>query len=242
MIWIIYIFICIYFILGGIAFYFIKRKKDIVATCKSYTKFGVYFISVNILFKSIALNSQMFRAMGLLIIFIGFLELLKLYREDGFMESVFFGSPLLMYAVLSTAFYLFSVLEKEFILFSFLIFPIFDSFSQITSQLLGQKKILPAISPKKTLGRLIGGAVIAIASSLLLRKFYSGSIIYVLITASGIVVFAFIGDVLTSLYKRKYKVKDFSKLIPGHGGIFDRFDSIVIRGVDCICFSFFLGI
>ena len=46
----------------------------------------------------------------------------------------------------------------------------------------------------------------------------------------GTLLFAFAGDTLSSLFKRKYKVKDFNNIIPGHGGFLDRFDSLIAGG------------
>ena len=235
----IYLIILIYFILGGIGFYLINRNKDPEVARKSYTKIGVYFIIVNILFFSIVIDSVIFRYISVFIIVAGLIELIKLFRENGFRERGFFSFSLLVYAVLSTGFYFFSGFQKELILFSFLVLSIFDSFSQITGQLFGSRKILPDISPNKTLGGLVGGASIAILSSLLLGKLYNGTIIQELLTAAGIVVFAFAGDVLASLYKRKYNVKDYSNAIPGHGGFLDRFDSLLAGGA-WITFSFYV--
>lgn len=230
MIKIIYIVILVYFILGGLGFYLINRNKDRQIARKSYTKFGVYFIIINILFFSIVINSMAFRYLSVMIIAIGFFEILKLFKASHFQHLSTFATASAILGAFSVGFYFFSGLNKELILFSFLILSIFDSFSQITGQLWGHKKILPDISPNKTLGGLIGGAIIATASALLLNKLYNGTLFFALLMAAGIVFFAFLGDLLASLYKRKYNVKDYSNLIPGHGGFLDRFDSLIAGG------------
>ena len=239
MIRIIYLIILGYFSLGGLGFYLINRNKAPEIARKSYIKLGVYFIIINVLFFSIVINSSAFKYVSMLIIIAGFLELLKLFRANGFKQRIFFGFSLLAYAILSTGFYFFSGFGKELVLFSFLILSIFDSFSQITGQLFGRTKILPDISPNKTLGGVIGGVVIAIASALLLQKLYHGTILQALLTATGVVIFAFTGDVLASLYKRKFNVKDYSTIIPGHGGFLDRFDSLIAGGA-WITFSIYI--
>ncbi len=137
---------------------------------------------------------------------------------------------LLIFIFLAAGFFIFSGLPWEVMLFVFLILSIFDSFSQISGQLFGKKKIFPTISPNKTLGGLLGGAIIAIASSLLLGNLYEGVSLKTLSMAIGVVFFAFLGDLAASYYKRKYRVKDFSNLIPGHGGFLDRFDSLIAGG------------
>ena len=116
------------------------------------------------------------------------------------------------------------------ILFSFLVLSIFDSFSQITGQLWGRTKIFPNISPNKTAGGLIGGTIIAIGSAFLLNGLYQEPPFKIIIITIGVVIFAFTGDIAASFFKRKYKIKDYSNLIPGHGGFPDRFDSLIAGG------------
>ena len=132
--------------------------------------------------------------------------------------------------MLSMGLVLFSTLQKELILFSFVVLSIFDSFSQITGQLWGRKKLLPKTSPNKTLGGFIGGGLIAIGSAFLLKNLFDGSELKLIILTLGIVLFAFAGDFAASFYKRKFNAKDYSKLIPGHGGFLDRFDSLISAG------------
>ncbi len=136
----------------------------------------------------------------------------------------------MVFFILSAGLLVFSQTADNLILLTFLILSIFDSFSQIIGQLLGKTKIIPNISPKKTLEGVVGGTIISLISTFLLKSLFTGTIAELFIFAIGTIVFAFAGDVLASLYKRKYKVKDYSKLIPGHGGFLDRFDSLIAGG------------
>lgn len=241
MIGIIYIVIISYFLLGALGFYLINRKKAKAQARKNWIKFGTYFIIIHILFFSIVLGPVFFRYLSLLIIGIGLFELVTLYRKEGYKSSGFFVVSLLLFAFFSVGLFLFSGMNRELILFSFLILSIFDSFSQISGQLFGKKKLFPAISPNKTLEGLIGGALVAVFSTFLLQQLTGMNNVKSLLLATGIVVFAFAGDILASLYKRKYKAKDFSRLIPGHGGFLDRFDSLMAAGT-WVSLSYLLAI
>ncbi|MFO7978336.1 MAG: phosphatidate cytidylyltransferase [Bacteroidales bacterium] len=59
------------------------------------------------------------------------------------------------------------------------------------------------------------------------------------VITTGIVIFAFSGDIFFSWYKRQYKVKDFSNVLPGHGGFLDRFDSLIAAGAFISLYSLF---
>ncbi|WP_339734988.1 phosphatidate cytidylyltransferase [uncultured Sunxiuqinia sp.] len=226
----IYLIILIYFFLGGIGFYLINRKKDSATARKSYTKFATYFFIINLLFFSIVLRPVLFNYLAVVIIIAGLFELLKLFWNDGFKQKRFFLVALVVFISLAAGFFFFSRLQKELILFSFLVLSIFDSFSQITGQLWGKQKLFPTVSPAKTVGGLIGGAIVALASSLLLSRLYGGTLFMSVLLAVGIVFFAFAGDLAASFYKRKFREKDFGNLIPGHGGFLDRFDSLIAGG------------
>ncbi len=230
MIWTIYFIIFTYFVLGGISFFFINRKKSAADAKKNWTKFITYFFIIHILFFSIVFNSLFFRFFCVIIIAVGFFELLKLFMEAGFTYKTFFLFSLILFSLLAGGLYIFSGMEKGLILFSFLILSIFDSFSQISGQLFGRKKLFPKISPQKTFEGLIGGAITALISAFLLKTLTGLPPLETVFLAAGIVVFAFAGDVLASYYKRKYGAKDFSRLIPGHGGFLDRFDSLIAGG------------
>jgi phosphatidate cytidylyltransferase len=231
MIRIIYYIILIYFVLGGVGLYFINQKKEHEIARKTNLKFTTYFFIINILFFSIVVNPVAFQYLSILIIGVGMFELFRLFQQSDYKHKGFYFFSLLIYGMLSTGFLLFGALQKELILFSFIVLSIFDSFSQITGQLWGRKKLFPKISPNKTLGGFMGGGLIAIGSAFLLKTLFSGSELESLILTLGIVFFAFVGDLAASFYKRKFKVKDYSKLIPGHGGFLDRFDSLIAAGM-----------
>lgn len=241
-VWIIYLTILVYYLLGTIGIYFINRKKDALVRKKAWIKHITYFVVTNIVFFSIPFNPLFFRIITVIVIVAGINELLKLHRESGYKYPSFFYLAMLIFLILSAGFFLFSLMDKWLILFSFLILSIFDGFSQITGQLLGKRKLFPSVSPNKTVEGLIGGTVIAVLSALVFEYLIGTTSLKALFIALIISFFAFAGDAMKSIYKRKYNVKDFSNLIPGHGGFLDRFDSLIAAGAGVALLSLLISI
>ena len=226
----IYIIILCYFVLGGIGFYLINRRKEAPEARKSYMKLVSYFVIINLLFFSIVLNPYFFDILAIIIVGMGLIEITRLFWKSGFSHKAFFALSILLLVLFSLGFLRFSKLSSGLVLFTFLVLSIFDSFSEISVQLFGRRKVFPRVSPNKTWGGLLGGALFAILSTLLIRGLVEATALKAIQLALGIILFAFIGDFLTSYYKRKYRVKDYSNLIPGHGGFLDRFDSLIAGG------------
>lgn len=116
----------------------------------------------------------------------------------------------------------------------------------LTAKTIGNHKAFPVLSPKKSVEGCIGGVVGAALLGILFGKFIMGSdygtIMMGIICGIGSII-AQCGDLAASAIKRNYNIKDYGKCIPGHGGILDRFDSIIFTA-PCIYFLiyFFLEI
>ena len=97
---------------------------------------------------------------------------------------------------------------------------------------LGKHKLIPDVSPNKSVEGAIGGIIVSILLNLLyghIVKICGGAEAdYIILAILGLVlaVVAMIGDLIASLIKREYGIKDYSNILPGHGGIMDRFDSV----------------
>ena len=110
-----------------------------------------------------------------------------------------------------------------------------DTFAYIVGKSIGKNKLLERISPKKTIEGFIGGVIFAIIAGLLISKYFiqpvenfkNKSALIWMITALLIGVFGTIGDLIESKFKRIAGVKDSGKIMPGHGGILDRLDSVI---------------
>lgn len=237
----IYSVILIYFMLGAIAFYLINRKKPKEVARENQIKFGTYFVIITILFFSIVLRPNLFTGLAWGIIVIGCGEMIRVYLRKFEDNQTYFVVSMVVFGVLSAAFISFTKLDSALILYAFLILSIFDSFSQISGQLFGKNKILPLISPNKTVEGLAGGLIIAVISGFLLYSIYDLEVLPRAGLILGIVSFAFGGDVAASWYKRVFEVKDFSALIPGHGGFLDRFDSLIAGGAWVTIWYFIIG-
>jgi phosphatidate cytidylyltransferase len=103
-----------------------------------------------------------------------------------------------------------------------------DTFAYLVGKSIGKHKLLEKISPKKTVEGFLGGVVFCILASYLLSKYYIEATLFIWIIISLIVVvFSTLGDLIESKFKRMAGVKDSGKIMPGHGGILDRLDSII---------------
>ena len=99
----------------------------------------------------------------------------------------------------------------------------------ISGTVFGRHRIAPGISPNKTWQGLAGGVAVTLLLSLLLGRYlHLADARHLAVYAVLLSVGGFCGDMMFSAAKRAYGVKDFSQLIPGHGGILDRVDSLVI--------------
>ncbi|WP_346880916.1 phosphatidate cytidylyltransferase [uncultured Algibacter sp.] len=105
-----------------------------------------------------------------------------------------------------------------------------DVFQYLMGKSLGKHKIASKISPNKTREGLVGGVFLTIILSNLLGYFLLPSSIFIN-TLLGIIlgVLGFFGDIFMSFIKRKTNVKDTGKLLPGHGGLLDRMDSLIFN-------------
>lgn len=121
-----------------------------------------------------------------------------------------------------------------------------DTFAYFTGRLLGKHKLAPNLSPKKTIEGSIGGMLFAVIGcivyGLIIEATSDLKADYLVLGILGLLlsVLSQIGDIWASLIKREHGIKDYSRMLPGHGGVMDRFDSILAISAPlmAICMKF----
>lgn len=110
-----------------------------------------------------------------------------------------------------------------------------DTCAYVVGMLIGKKKIFPVLSPKKSLEGCIGGVVgagliAALYAIFAVENVFPDKRVTIVITVICMAgaVMSQVGDLAASAIKRNHEIKDYGKLIPGHGGIMDRFDSVIV--------------
>jgi phosphatidate cytidylyltransferase len=139
---------------------------------------------------------------------------------------------LTVFGVLYIPFLLFHIyyLDKtDYIWLVFIIAFGTDTFAYVVGNLFGRHKLSPNLSPKKTIEGSIGGILGSMFLTIIYSIYIGNNISWHLILLSIVVsVMSQLGDLAASKIKRMAGIKDYGFIMPGHGGVLDRFDSIII--------------
>lgn len=223
-----YIILTALFAIGALAMMLINRKKTALDRRNNWIKYFTYLLIVNLVINTIIHDSSYFFYLAILISVLSMSELLRALLNSKSVRLAFVVLPIFL--LILVGFLYFSTLRSNFLLFTYFVVLMFDAFSQLSGQLVGKTPLAPCISPGKTVEGFIGGLLITTAVASTMTQLTKVDFLHTAFIAVVIALFAFTGDLLASLVKRRLKIKDFGTLLPGHGGVLDRFDSLLLAG------------
>ncbi|MEW6470413.1 MAG: phosphatidate cytidylyltransferase [Bacteroidota bacterium] len=220
-----------YFLLGMIIILSLTRGSQPGRAGEQWKKYGMYLLIVHLMIFAILYGGPLFVLLSAMIVLGAAYELLRVWQKDKARSRKVLHASLVLFALMAaglmTSAWTGSTVEM---LFVYVIVFTFDGFSQLSGQLFGKRKLAPAISPGKTVEGLAGGFSVSLLTAFICRSWTGFSVAETLVYAALLACSALAGDLLASYYKRLHKVKDYSGLIPGHGGLLDRFDSFLAAG------------
>ena len=140
--------------------------------------------------------------------------------------------------------YDFDPLSKDynpiFLLGYFILSWVYDTMAYVGGSLFGRTKLFPEVSPSKTWEGVILGGIITLGVAGAVAYFFGHiSLLHWLVVGVIIIVFGTFGDLAESLFKRNFNMKDAGKVLPGHGGVLDRFDGLLFSA-PAVLFYYYL--
>ncbi|MFP4478511.1 MAG: phosphatidate cytidylyltransferase [Candidatus Izemoplasmatales bacterium] len=185
------------------------------------------FVLLNILFFD---NDQYNYILYLFLLALAFVYLI-IYLIEQRMDRQELGVSILAIFYTSIGFIALAYLRKiglEIVLYLFVITLLTDSFAYFFGIKFGRHKLLPTISPKKSVEGAIAGLIFGGAFGTLFAvvfNVFDFHLIVIILLSMAISIISQMGDLVASKFKREKGIKDYSNLFPGHGGVLDRFDS-----------------
>ena len=191
-----------------------KYTKYILMLLTIFQILAIYYGKTNL---TISFMFMILFIQGLRVVF----EKIKPFEAGLSLFTFFYVSVSLSYI------YLLSNIYPKFFWYIFIISMVTDTFAYFCGYLFGKHKLSP-ISPKKTIEGAVGGIIFCTIACFIYAYFMHKEIISIIIPFAifGSIV-SQIGDIFASAFKRQMDIKDYGNLIPGHGGIIDRTDSII---------------
>ena len=202
-------------------------------------KFNIFIYIVMVIF-AIAINFVEAHQVGIMLLYLIALFTLAILNEDITLDDVcscFMMGVIIAFAALSVK-TIYSVDANGYLSMLYILIAAFgcDIAALFVGMAFGKHKLNPRVSPKKTVEGAIGGWFFGFLLSYLFAYFViKDHLTFFLINSLLLPIVAQIGDLSFSLIKRNYGVKDYGSLIPGHGGILDRIDSLLF------CLIFFIS-
>lgn len=231
-----YALISLFFVFGIICLIEFKKLINLkhpisyVIFIVLYAIFGFW----NVLFSSTDILDEAIKILLVVTIFVLLLlikdlfsgKTIPLFRSKRFILTTFYLSSGFIFLSLIGNFN--HEFTPGFILASFVLVWINDTFAYLIGKNFGKQKLFESVSPKKTVEGFLGGLFFACIASYIIHLFNQDlSSTNWLFLAIIISVFGTLGDLIESKFKRQAKVKDSGVLMPGHGGLLDRLDSII---------------
>lgn len=204
---------------------------------------AVILFTTSFLFASGALQYPCFSLYGLFVVLVLVLELYRKQENPLHNWAYFLMGQIIIalpFSLLNFILYI-DGYYPLLLMAVFITIWVYDTGAYLVGSTIGKHRMFERISPKKSWEGLIGGAVFALMSGYVFSLFIPNiSLVSWLIFSEIIVVFATFGDLMESLMKRTISVKDSGDVIPGHGGLLDRFDSMLLVAPAIFIFLSFL--
>lgn len=208
-----------------------ESKREFPFLIKVFAYLLVMFLSMNN-FDSIEFSYNFdYRVMSFIIFaFLASMVFIKDREKYNLTDALFLIGSVLFVGLSFNLMTIIRNFDLKYIIYLLLITTMTDTFALFTGMFIGKHKLASTISPKKTIEGFVGGALMGtfIASSFYITVINPARpLVLVVLVTLLLSCIGQLGDLVFSFIKREYDKKDFSNLIPGHGGILDRFDSLI---------------
>lgn len=228
--------IALFFVFGMICLFEFNKLIQLKSIIP-YFIFTLLFIVFGFWQLEITTNTDLDKATQILMVITIFVQLflikdlfsekiIPLFASKRFILTTFYLSSSFVFLILIANYH--ATYNPSILLGSFILIWVNDSFAYLVGKNFGKQKLFEKISPKKTVEGFLGGLFFSCVASYFIATF-TQTLTFTnwLILSIIISVFGTIGDLIESKFKRQAKVKDSGIIMPGHGGLLDRLDSII---------------